>query len=191
MLALFNLAAGDTPALEAYLAGAEATHRTAVLLARTGRTAEAETVLANPSIKDRLGAPLIVSYWENLAGGELALAKGAYTEAVSLFEMNAKIPPMWPTAFFFIGADGLASAQEQLGDIDAAIKTLEYHSRQKSGSIFWPAATLFWMKNQLELMALYQRTGQPGKAGEIEIELRELLAVADDDHPVLRSLDNL
>ncbi len=191
MLALFHLATGDTPALGAYLADAEATHRTAILLARVGRTAEAETVLANPAIRNRLDAPLIVGYWDRLAGGELALAKGAYREAISLFEMNAKIPPMWPTAFFFLGADGLASAQEQLGDIDAAIKTLEYHGRELKGSIFWSAATLFWMKNQLRLMELYARTGQPEKAGQIEIVLRELLSVADADHPVLQSLDTL
>lgn len=98
---------------------------------------------------------------------------------------------MWSSKLFFLRANGLASAQEQLGGIDAAIRTLEYHGRKKGGSIFWPAATLFWMKNQLMLMELYQRTGQPGKAGRIEIELRELLSVSDADHPVLRHLDIL
>ncbi len=191
MLALFHLATGDIPALEANLADAEATYHTAILLARAGKPAEAEIVLADPAIRDRLNSPLIVSFWEGLTRGELALARGAYKEAVIQFETNSDIPPMWPNAFFFLGADGMASALDKLGDTEAAIEVLERASRERAGSIFGPAATLFWMKNQLALMNLYDQTGQPDKAWQIEIELRKLLSVADADHPVLMDLDTL
>ena len=190
MLALLHLATGDIPALEANLAGAEATHRTAILLARAGKPAEAEIVLSNPAIRDRLDGPFIVSFWDRLAHGELALAQGAYEAAVSQFELNSSIPPMWPTAFFFLGADGMASALGQLGDTEAAIEVLERASLEHAGSIFWPVATLFWMKNQLKLMDLYNQTGRLDKARQIEIELKELLSVADADHPVLASLNS-
>ena len=189
ILVLLHLATGNISALETSLAGAELNHRTSILLARAGKPAQADIVLADPEIHNRLNAPFILSFWEGSARGELALAQGEYEVAISQFESNSTIPPMWPTAYFFLGADGLAMALAQLGKMDKAIEVLEKTSRAHRASIFWPVATLFWMNNRLKLMELYYRTGQQEKAIQIEAELRQLLSVADSDHPVLLSLD--
>ena len=47
---------------------------------------------------------------------------------------------------------------------------------------------LFWMRSEWQRAGLLRELGRGAEAREIEDELRKLLAYADSDHAILRSL---
>ena len=56
-------------------------------------------------------------------------------------------------------------------------------------SIFDKGAAHFWIETRAYLMDLYDQSGRHRAADRIKAELRDLLQVADRDHPVLLKLD--
>jgi len=185
LFALSQLAQGDHSALQPYFAGTQASYQVVILLARIGKTENAEVILEDPTIRDRISAPFHLPSWEGLARGELAMAQGQFEAAITHLKVPYETPPMWPTAYYFLGLQSLANALVQSGETQEAIKILEHSGQQLAESIFWDGATMFWMNNQSMLMDLYNQTGKLEKAEEIAIKLRALLKVADQDHPVL------
>jgi hypothetical protein len=86
----------------------------------------------------------------------------------------------------------LASALAGQGDLDGAIRVLEFLSKQKRQVAFYIVSNgAFWEKNQLLLARLYRKAGRATDAQRIEEELLKLLAVADADHPILLELQRL
>jgi tetratricopeptide (TPR) repeat protein len=80
-------------------------------------------------------------------------------------------------------------AYAELGQYAEAIETLETVARQKPLTIFEPGATWMWQRNQLYLHELYLQAGRPDSAARVEAELREVLQLADADHPFLQALE--
>ena len=183
--ALVAYGLGDENAAREYLHESRASHRTAILLARVGLLAQAEEVLSDPDTPGRVVAPFLPPSWDAVARGELALARGQTTEATRLLEEGVRGIQPWPTAYFFLSSEALAQAWEQQGNTAKAVEILEAASRMKWPAIVWPSAPFFWMKNQVRLAKLYRKLGREQEASEIEAELRQLLALADPDHPIL------
>jgi tetratricopeptide (TPR) repeat protein len=188
MLALLNLYTGMDSDLTDYLAVADATYETAILFARSGRPEEAERLLSDSMIRESAQRPFLVQYWEPIAMGEVALARGQQEAALGKFDQLANIPAIYPTPYYFMGIVSHANALEALGDVESAIKVLERAAVIKRSTVFWPGATMFWMNSQAKLIELYRKSGESGKAADVEAQLRSLLALADADHPVLRAL---
>ena len=189
-LALVAWGLGDQQAAREHLRGAPSSHRAAILLARTGQLAEAERAIADPAAVSRAYAPFLPFLWDDLARGEMALARSRTAEAIRLLQPTLNHLRTWPTAYFFLAADSLAQAWEQQGKPLKAIEVLEVASREKSPAIFWEAAPFFWMKTQLRLAQLYRKVGRGEEARGIEAEMRKLLALADPDFPILRKLQH-
>jgi hypothetical protein len=66
------------------------------------------------------------------------------------------------------------------------LRPLEEASRNRHE--YWPAATHSWLTLRDQLAQLYRRAGQHPDADRVDAELRALLTVADDDHPIKRRL---
>jgi tetratricopeptide (TPR) repeat protein len=180
---------GDPEPLKSYLDLAPTTFWTATLLAATGRIGEAKKMIEDPEAEQNTPRPFVVRDWKNLAAGELALAEGRFEEAVSLLGESVPNIRYRSKMHYLHGARSLARAQAALGRLDEAVDTLEQARRERQWSVFEYAATYFWYRSQLYLMELYRSSGKPAGADAIAGEIRNLLAVADADFPVLDQLD--
>jgi hypothetical protein len=130
--------------------------------------------------------------------GHLALAEGRIDEAAQVLESlkDPSFPPGSPAttltrpnaALRLAGA--LAIHWKTQGDLQAAITVLENTTRDQQR---WKAtilddgglALVYWIHARDELSELYRRTNRIEESEAIDAELLKLLAVADDDHPVL------
>ena len=187
LLALAHLD-DDQFVLNAYLDTASNSYHVGFLYARAGRTAEAEAAIADPLSKRRFLGPHLISPWRALVEGEIALTRGNPGEASQLLEPVTGLA-ITPTPYYFLGLRSLARARQAVGETGKAITALEHGLDSRIPSIFYGPGTYFYMQNQLELMRLYRQVGRNAAAGEIETELRELLAIADEGHPMLRELE--
>jgi tetratricopeptide (TPR) repeat protein len=87
-----------------------------------------------------------------------------------------------------IGCETLAAALESLQRRDEAIAALEACAAKRPqllGDLIAP----FWMQLKLHLADTYRRSGRVDDAVKQEQEVRQLLAVADRDHPFLKRLN--
>jgi len=151
-----------------------------IRMARLGLVREAEKALpllaTNPGWTE--GAIQIVR-------GEIALAQGRTEEAVVL--LQAGLRTAWSnTMTTFCGWESLATIWEQRDDLKKAAYALEKASAMKL--VLVPIYSARWSEVRLRQARLYRRMGRIAEAREIEAELRKLLAVADEDYPVLVQL---
>jgi tetratricopeptide (TPR) repeat protein len=187
-LALIALGLDDEKALKKYLDSAGGSHRAAILMARAGLFTEAERAMADPQALHRVYAPFIPAVWENLARGELALARGRTAEAIPLLQDAVQILRTWPNPYFFLGSEALAHAWQQQGDVEKSIAVLEDASEYGAPAVFWGPAPYFWMKNELRRAELYRRLGREADRRQIHADLAKLLTHADPDFPILQQL---
>ena len=181
---------GDSAPLNEYLDLAPTNFWTATLLAAAGRTDEARKVLESPeSIQQTPRPPLRIKDSRNMAVGELALAEHRHEDAIAVLGESVPMIRFRSKLHYLYGAHSLARAYLAEGRIEDAIATLEQARLEKQWSIYEYAATYFWSRNQLYLIELYDQTGQSLKAEAIVDELRQLLVVADTNHPILIQLE--
>jgi tetratricopeptide (TPR) repeat protein len=121
--------------------------------------------------------------------GQLALAEGRPAEAV------AHLAPEARRLQQMIGGPGawravrkLAEALRELGRRDEAIIELERAYQRRWLSEGGPSGGYEWLRLADTLAALYAEAGRRADAETVEAELRTLLSVADDDHPIKRRL---
>jgi hypothetical protein len=91
-------------------------------------------------------------------------------------------------AFYFVGPDMLSGVLKAEGNLVEAISVLERTAPHRNDAAYNNAG-LFWLMCQRQLAHLYREAGREYDAIQIEKELRELLILADDDFPLLRSLN--
>jgi tetratricopeptide (TPR) repeat protein len=183
-LALIALGLDDMESVRKHLSTAHPSHRAAILMARAGLIADAEKALADPQTVGPAYAPFLPGVWATLARGELALARGRTAEAIPLLEDAVQTLRAWPTPYFFLGAEALARAWQQQGDLNRSLAVLEDAAEYGKASIFWGPAPLFWMKNELRRAELYRRLGRTADSERVHTNLASLLTHADQDFPL-------
>jgi len=187
--ALVDYDSGHPETLKRYLEGTEFDHWDAVLLAFGGDPGRAMDVLSSPNLRPSPWVGTWVKAWNDLVRAQAALMEGRLQDAVSsasdsryVLNVTAKWAYLW-------AMNVLAHAHDGLGDLNKAIETLELAALQKPLSIYYPAGTYFWERNQLYLHDLYVRTGQEAAAQATAKDLRQTLRIADTDHPFLLHLN--
>jgi tetratricopeptide (TPR) repeat protein len=159
-----------------------------ILLVRAGLLSEAEKILH--LLGDRLSGKRAKEIQIPL--GALALSRGNITEGMAMIENTLPLVNRPGTAgTYFLGCEILAKAWRLQGDLDKAVQLLEEASEKKS--LLRAQAGLpvpLWMGLRLQLAQLYREMDRSAEARKIEDELRNLLAYADPDHPILRQLDH-
>ena len=154
---------------------------TAILLARVGLPAEAESQLSGIE-----AGPGYVA----VARGEVALARGEIEEArVLLAEGTEQIRFLLPT--YFLWLESLAHLLRERGDLESAVRVLKATSKAGVGArAALRQAGPYWLRNRLQLAGLDRELGRDDEARQIEEELSTLLAYADSDHPLLAALQS-
>jgi tetratricopeptide (TPR) repeat protein len=180
---------GNSETLNRYLQKDRGGFWAAVLLAFDGQTDRAAVAIEDPRARDYLPPPFMYRDWKNFAKGQLALAEGRLEEAIELLSADAMMLNISAKHAHLFAMHSLASAYEGLGRVEEAIQILEAAHLQKPLTIFSPAATWFWLRNAYYLQKLYVKTGRSGQAEDIHSELRNVLIMADPEHPYLRPLE--
>ncbi len=126
--------------------------------------------------------------WKSMALGQAAFAEGRFEDVISTADDAGflNITHKWAYLFW---VHTLAQAYERSGDIEKAIETLELAALQGPLSIFETAGTFFWQRNHLYLHDLYLKAGRNADAENVEAEIRDMLRLADADHPFLVRLN--
>jgi tetratricopeptide (TPR) repeat protein len=125
----------------------------------------------------------------SLASGQVALMQGRTAEARRLLQESIDLREDRSGTPALLALVGIAQALRLSGDVPQAIHTLEEASRNRYPSCLWPTASAhLWVQLRTALGQLYRQVDRHADAIEVETQLRTLLAVADDDHPVLARL---
>jgi tetratricopeptide (TPR) repeat protein len=121
--------------------------------------------------------------------GELALAGGKPERGIALLQRGtANLVYFGGSQTIQLGLESLAAALEQRGETQRAVQVLEQASQTRYLAAMAPSAA-YWMRNQNRLARLYRKIGRETEARAIDAELRNLLAFADADHPILAALN--
>jgi tetratricopeptide (TPR) repeat protein len=186
--ALVDLDSGIPDTLERYLETADAEYWDATLMAKAGQTEGARTVIDDPAAAERLFDQVSLSPWKRLLRGQIALSEGRLNDAVAELDETRFLNITHKWAYLY-AMHTLALTYEELGELEKAIDTLEEARLQKPLTIFETAGTYMWQRNAVYLSQLYVQNGQPAAARKIEAELRDVLRLADPDHPFLAALE--
>jgi tetratricopeptide (TPR) repeat protein len=115
--------------------------------------------------------------------GELALAAGKIDEGVALIQQGLPEQRLLGSSLYFLGSESLAIAWLRQKKPELAIRVLEDALRQRGRIISGSGA--FWLRDAWLLAKVYRQSDRNQDAEKLEAELRQLLAVADRDHPIL------
>lgn len=158
-----------------------------VMLVRSGFVDAGRTALADLEAQESRNTTVFAipeSVFE-IVRGELALGEGKTEEAIERLRPALGVERATGTGTYFLGCMGLAGALEQQGDLEAAAAVLE-DARSQKGRVYGKlGAGAFWLRALSQLRDLYHAMGEEEAAAGVEAELRELLRVADADHPLL------
>jgi tetratricopeptide (TPR) repeat protein len=148
---------------------------TVARLARSGLVPQAQAAL--PMIS---GRPYPAD--ADFATGEIALAQGRLPEAVARLSAAVEGFREHDIHYRLIAAVALAKALERQGKTEEAIRVLahEVESDVPYGG----------KEARLRLARLYRMQGRPKEAEEQELAVRQSLAYADPDHPLLALLNS-
>ena len=120
--------------------------------------------------------------------GQLALAEGNHAEAIRLLTLALAQPTGYGDPGPFRAARRLAEALVHTGEVSRAIGILEQQSARRNETLSGASSGYEWLRVRAQLAKLYRLAGRVGDAGTVEAQLAMLLALADPDHPIKRSL---
>jgi tetratricopeptide (TPR) repeat protein len=122
--------------------------------------------------------------------GHLALLEGRFEEAARPLEQFLTTHGSRPRVGRWQRVKRLqADALTARGALAEAVAVLESASLGRAEVILGQLGGFVdWLRVRDRLAVLYRRTGRQREADTVEAELRTLLAVADDDHPIKRRL---
>jgi tetratricopeptide (TPR) repeat protein len=176
---------GDIDGLRAHMAGpfgyAISDPQQVPYFVRAGMLKEAEAALT------RLERDWGPTPWADLRRGQ-----GRFDEAIALYEQYLDTHNPWPRYLEFSAPVylGLSEAWEAKGEFGKAIDVLQTgFSRRSEMAIDLGSGRpsgIYWIEARARLARLYRRVGRDARS--IEHELRELLKLADPDHPVVLQL---
>jgi len=133
----------------------------------------------------QVGAPDNLTQYLRMLEGGLALIEGRPSAAIEPFEtfLADRNSPPHPSREARVRR-WLADAWVAQGEVAPAIAVLEATTPRQINDF----AGADWLQNREYLARLYRRIGRISEADAIDAELRTLLTVADDDHPIKRRL---
>jgi hypothetical protein len=113
----------------------------------------------------------------------LAVAEGRLNTAVEFGDrfVNAAEPSIVPTSDR-VAIQSYADALVRLGRVPRAISLLETNAAKFGFSY---GSNYAWMRSRAQLAELYRRVGRTDDADKIDLQLLNLLSVADADFPLL------
>ncbi len=152
---------------------------TAALCARAGLVHEARKILSSPRMSKYLPVHL------EIARGELALAEGRLDDAAEQLRQAFSLAQQNRAAVLW-ASNAMARAVEARGDLPGATDALQ--QGLKENPFPWRLEDIAW--NKFQLLRLYRKLGHEPEARELEKELRNLLAYADPNHPILLQLNS-
>ena len=166
-----------------------------VLLARDGFLSEAEERLSRRTHAP--GTPNVmledVARNHEKIRGVFTLSRGNRIEGIRMLEeaLSSFGPWDYSATLYFMGSEILAKALREQGDSGQAIQVIKAALEKKSRLLLEQSLLTgpLWLKLQAQLAQLYRELGRDADARKIEDELRQRLALADADHPILRQLD--
>jgi tetratricopeptide (TPR) repeat protein len=114
--------------------------------------------------------------------GQLRVEQGRYAEGLALLE-RLKPDPMGPRYFV---VEHIAMARRGLGDSDAAIRELEHAGETRAEAVTHEGWQVYsWLRCRVLLAEMYRDAGRSADAEPVALEVRNLLQLADRDHPLL------
>ena len=172
------------------VSGGRVDARFAMMLALAGLIAEAEETLLEVERQEtaRPRPPSSQPGYQSLiemARGVLKLSQGDTAEGIAMLKSTLPLLPSRDRDWAF---EILAEAYTRQGNLESAIELLEEASEGLPIRVPFGSPSL-WLRLRWHLADLYRQAGRAEEAREIEDELRTLLALADEDHPILRQLD--
>ena len=133
--------------------------------------------------------PIVADAIEKFLRGRVALAQGETVAAISLLEASIQAVLSGAATAHCQVAQVLARAWRQQGDLERALRVLDEASRLRTRLLVGPATpAVSWLHIEAERARLNREMGRDDEAAHIEAELLKLLAVADEDHQILRDL---
>ena len=89
---------------------------------------------------------------------------------------------------YYLGAESLATAWQQVGEDEQALRVLEEAAEAKArySNFFWGA--FGWLRVQARLAREYRELGRIDEAVSIEDDVLHMLKYADADHPIVRQI---
>jgi tetratricopeptide (TPR) repeat protein len=152
------------------------------LLVRAGALREARQVLARASeVSDQH------MQW---SAAEIEEASGNQRTIQAALKAGAPWTHVMIGTRAFLYSETLARSAADAGQIDDAIAVLEETGRLRDKQYLSLTDNgYFWLRTQLLLSDLYRRVGRVADARTIEADLRQRLAVADSDFPLLAELN--
>jgi DNA-binding winged helix-turn-helix (wHTH) protein/tetratricopeptide (TPR) repeat protein len=114
--------------------------------------------------------------------GQLRVRQGRYAEGLAMLE-SIKPDPMGPR---YNVVEHIAMGRRGLGDTAGAIKLLERAGLTRVQAVThdgWQVSS--WLKCRTLLAELYQEGGRQSDAERVAMDLRNLLRLAEADHPLL------
>lgn len=118
-----------------------------------------------------------------IAEGTLAYARGRIDEAILLLEQGVREVNS-SYSHHHLAAEALAQAWETKGDLSRAVEAIRISSHNEfQKTLIVPA--FFSMNNKLKLSEVHRKIGNLREADRLEDELRDQLAYAEPDHPIL------
>jgi tetratricopeptide (TPR) repeat protein len=157
-----------------------------IVLARLGLVDVARTALKRVEAESTTGPPSVQRGFGGgvpIARGELAWADRKTADTIALIEQGLPMERQIGSPVYFLGCETIANAWLKQGQANRAIAVLEDAHRQHGRTVQGSGA--FWLRTVWQLAKIYRDVGRHQDAVKLEAELRQLLAVADDDHPIL------
>jgi len=114
--------------------------------------------------------------------GDLATARSELQGAVLELTLDDQ-------AFYFVGHEVLARVNQADGRLSEAIRILERTTPTRNDAAFNNSG-LYWLMCQRQLARFYRDAGRKLEAAIVEKELRKYLLLADNDFPLLASLND-
>jgi hypothetical protein len=148
-------------------------------LVRAGLYREAESVI---------GQDRSTQGYRETARGELALRRGHISEAVTELERGLALASAHTLSERYLGAESLAGALERLNRNEDAVKVLEAAAQAEPRYTYTGPSGAFWLRVLGRLSRTYRDHGRSADADAVEARLRNLLILADPDHPLVVQL---
>ena len=123
------------------------------------------------------------------ARGELAMRRGQTRRAIDQLQRGIDLARAHGYAERYLAAESLANIFVRTGRSQDAIRTLESAVRDAPRFSMNGLTGGFWLRTLERLARLYRAVGRAAEADALDRRLRDVLAIADADHPLVRYLD--